>query len=197
MSPTDAWRTIKAVARPPIDWHTPRYGDVIQSAKGDEGPLHWLLEVRLSDDVDISFLGKFVSKPEPGAIENRPRDRGACEWFVPAIGIDERIQGYRELGYRRHDAALRASRELIEDMNHARTYGEVWVLAIVTVDQTEVGCSTGAIDAECSRTDLDAMAHEVLDDALYEARAKLPQVIANLQDQTALLQAVRQLEEVR
>lgn len=69
----------------------------------------------LDEDPDTSWLGKYVTRWEPGAIRRHNRGQRECEYFVPAIPYEEHWKSLRKLGYSKGESDRLARQYIYED----------------------------------------------------------------------------------
>jgi hypothetical protein len=137
-----------------------------------------VLSITPDDYPDVSFLGEFTDRQEPGAVPNPEGryDSRLYRWFVPAITEDEHYRGLRDLKFGRAQARDLARSYVRQDLELARDYAPV--IATVTAHRAGVelgSASLGGIDDEDY-----ARSWDVLGDLASEALAEAQETLGRL-----------------
>jgi hypothetical protein len=133
---------------------------------------------------DISWLGEFTDTRSPEAIENS-RDPRVYRYFVPTYTVAQRREDFSARGYARADAQLLAEYEARQDLRLAREIEHR--IVIVSVRKAGVLLGTAVLGTALDPdADLEEQVvaviddHDLIDEAVHEARAALPALITAL-----------------
>lgn len=138
------------------------------------------LSIEPDYDPDISWLGTFTDRHEPGAVANPDGrfDSRVLPWFVPAITEDEHYRGLRALKFGKARARELARSYVLHDLETARDYAPVIAFVTATRAGVELGrAALGGIDDENYARSWDIVG-DLVEEALEEARTTLGQLCA-------------------
>jgi hypothetical protein len=178
------WARQALDAPEPLDW---------QDVKGwpkatwEEGRFRVEVKRQYDECPDVSFLGSFTDKWEPGAIlHNRNRDRNTYKWFVPGNSEEGHRKSLRAMGYTKHDAYTLARSYVRQDYQRmlGLDRGDWFSVGIVaTVYDLKTGIELGGgscwgFESDSGDDYFDSEARAIASEALSEARQNVTNICA-------------------
>jgi len=130
-----------AVARPTLDWQDDGRGKLVATFKRNGFELR--ATAQPDDYADLSWIGSFTDKWQPGAVKRQHVGRHEYAYFVPENPTDWHRRELRKLNYGKGEAALLAASYTRSDLHLLETYGDRWQEWLVTVTASRAGIELG------------------------------------------------------
>lgn len=113
------WLKYRQISRPSLEF------DPGSVATWRSDGFDWKAEVCYEQEPDLSYLGEFTDKWQPGCIKRRHIGWNEYQYFLPAQSYTERFQFLRR-AYTRHEADCLARQACRQDHQRAESYGQDW-----------------------------------------------------------------------
>lgn len=132
---------------------------------------------------DLSNLGHFSRERKFGAIahEDAKRDANLLPYFVPANSALTVQRQLQKDGLTKADASAAAKKQVEEDYQRAKSYGDSWCMYdfCVTASLNDVilgRAILGSVESDCDESHFIQIAQDLGQDAISEAKQKLEQL---------------------
>jgi hypothetical protein len=143
------------------------------------GPFILTVTIEPDYDVDLSWLGKYISRFEPGAIDrsfggSRSLDRNEYRYFMPENPVDVKAESacYSKKGMSKHEANCAARSMIYTDYEEMEAINNghkdfIGIVAVVSYDGREIGeSSLWGIESDSYEDQM----HDVIYDAICNAQ---------------------------
>jgi hypothetical protein len=182
MRAADALRYARHPTYPPTEWL-----DHADRKEHEVDGFRVVVEVRPSEfDDDLSFLGEFTDKWEPGAHDRFQGQEphwwsslhGEYRYIVPTMTYEEHRKGLLDLKYGKAEADRLARSYVQRDIRRLEDYGNGWcmvgVVATVSLNGIELGgASVWGVESDSATEHFEELADEMVAEALEDARDNL------------------------
>ena len=175
--------------RAPIDWE-------YDKAEAKRGKYTVRLELHPDNDcADLSFLGEYSNRYKSGSIDRKARgdcERGELQYWIPEANADDIAKCLHRRGLDRHSAHEAGRAAVLYDYKRHEKYcrGDWWMMGIVaTAYIGDVECGSASLWGIASDAGdcINEIAHELIDEALADAKANTKRLIKKKAEEIATL----------